>query len=191
MACLSSMPLWHLADLRLPDGVGDKRIIRAVSRMIGLPGAASVPKRAIQFGSRSSKLFKCNGSGAIDVAQAAVRTADPVKPKLSRGQRRAKKRDYGSRYPGPKKDVEAAATAAALLAEQARKTTVTIADEAKGIAPAPEAAYCDRGADLSPCGNTQTSGADTAARGVAREDYGCSIPLFEDVFGAQEGNQAA
>ena len=38
MSCLGAMPLWHLADLRLPDGVGDKRIIRTVSRLLGLSG---------------------------------------------------------------------------------------------------------------------------------------------------------
>ena len=64
MELLGSVPLWHLADLRLPDGVGDKRIIRSVCRRIGLLEAAGLPKRAIQFGSRSSKCFKCNSDGS-------------------------------------------------------------------------------------------------------------------------------
>ena len=108
MALLSSLPLWHLADLRLPDGVGDKRIIREVSRRIGLSGAAGLPKRAIQFGSRSSKCFKCNsdGNAHVDTATLSDQTAGriPKKQRPSYAQRRGAKKNRGSQYPGRKAD---------------------------------------------------------------------------------------
>lgn len=108
MALLSSLPLWHLADLRLPDGVGDKRIIREVSRRIGLSGAAGLPKRAIQFGSRSSKCFKCNsdGNAHVDSATLSDQTAGrvPKKQRPSYAQRRGAKKNRGSQYPGRKAD---------------------------------------------------------------------------------------
>jgi asparagine synthetase B (glutamine-hydrolysing) len=108
MALLESLPLWHLADLRLPDGVGDKRIIRGVSRRLGLPGAAGLPKRAIQFGSRSSKCFKCNSNGNahVDSATLSDQTAGrkPKKQRPSYAQRRASKKNRGTQYPGRKAD---------------------------------------------------------------------------------------
>ena len=112
MGLLASLPLWHLADLRLPDGVGDKRIIRGVSRRIGLPDAAALPKRAIQFGSRSSKCFKCNsdGNAHVDTATLSDQTAGRT-PKKQRDetqkakkQRHASKKNRGSQYPGRKAD---------------------------------------------------------------------------------------
>lgn len=52
---LLDMPLWDIVDLRLPIGNGDKRVLREVAMRLGLPGAASLPKRAIQFGSRIAR----------------------------------------------------------------------------------------------------------------------------------------
>ena len=52
MAAVLAAPLPHVADLRLPPGAGDKRLLRACLRRLGLPRAAARPKRAIQFGSR-------------------------------------------------------------------------------------------------------------------------------------------
>ena len=109
MQLLSSLPLWHLADLRLPDGVGDKRIIRGVSRRIGLSGAAGLPKRAIQFGSRSSKCFKCNSDGNAHVSSATLSdmTAGrkPKKQRPSYAQRRSSKKNRGTQYPGRKAEL--------------------------------------------------------------------------------------
>ncbi|PWA72801.1 asparagine synthase family protein [Artemisia annua] len=52
---LLDIPLWEIADLRQPSGVGDKKILREVARMLNLPEAAVLPKRAIQFGSRIAR----------------------------------------------------------------------------------------------------------------------------------------
>jgi hypothetical protein len=69
MDLVRRLPLWEVADLRAPDGVGDKRILRHLARhLLGLSlAAAALPKRAIQFGSRSSKFFKCNSDGAAHI----------------------------------------------------------------------------------------------------------------------------
>ncbi|XP_076888685.1 uncharacterized protein LOC143539175 [Bidens hawaiensis] len=45
---LLDIPLWEIADLRQPSGVGDKKILREVARMLHLQEAAVLPKRAIQ-----------------------------------------------------------------------------------------------------------------------------------------------
>lgn len=52
---LLEIPLWEIADLRQPSGVGDKKILREVARMLHLNTAAVLPKRAIQFGSRIAR----------------------------------------------------------------------------------------------------------------------------------------
>ncbi|CAI9096453.1 OLC1v1032607C1 [Oldenlandia corymbosa var. corymbosa] len=52
---LLDMPLWELADLSQPSGIGDKKILREVARLLGISGAAGLPKRAIQFGSRIAR----------------------------------------------------------------------------------------------------------------------------------------
>ncbi|KAJ6844800.1 asparagine synthetase domain-containing protein 1-like isoform X1 [Iris pallida] len=52
---LLDIPLWEIAELDEPSGKGDKKILREVARLLGLKGAASMPKRAIQFGSRVAR----------------------------------------------------------------------------------------------------------------------------------------
>lgn len=52
---LLDIPLWDIADLNQPSGVGDKKILREVARLLGLEEAAILPKRAIQFGSRIAR----------------------------------------------------------------------------------------------------------------------------------------
>ncbi|KAK1413723.1 hypothetical protein QVD17_35501 [Tagetes erecta] len=52
---LLDIPLWEIADLRQPSGVGDKKILREVAKMLHLQEAAGLPKRAIQFGSRIAR----------------------------------------------------------------------------------------------------------------------------------------
>lgn len=49
---LLNLPLWDIADLRQPLGQGDKKVLREIALVLGLKTAASLPKRAIQFGSR-------------------------------------------------------------------------------------------------------------------------------------------
>ncbi|XP_078436078.1 asparagine synthase family protein [Wolffia australiana] len=52
---LLEIPLRDIADLNLPAGLGDKKILRDLARLLGLEGAAILPKRAIQFGSRIAR----------------------------------------------------------------------------------------------------------------------------------------
>ncbi|KAJ8570023.1 hypothetical protein K7X08_006600 [Anisodus acutangulus] len=52
---LLDIPLWEIADLDQPIGIGDKKILREVAHLLGLSEAASLPKRAIQFGSRIAR----------------------------------------------------------------------------------------------------------------------------------------
>lgn len=44
------------ADLSLPRGVGEKKLLREVAALLRCHTAATQPKRAIQFGSRMAKL---------------------------------------------------------------------------------------------------------------------------------------
>jgi asparagine synthetase B (glutamine-hydrolysing) len=48
VAALLGLPLWEIVDLQQPIGFGDKKILRQVAISLGLTGAASLPKRAIQ-----------------------------------------------------------------------------------------------------------------------------------------------
>ncbi|GAV61443.1 Asn_synthase domain-containing protein/GATase_7 domain-containing protein [Cephalotus follicularis] len=52
---LLDIPLWEVADLDQPSGIGDKKILREVAHLLGLHEAATLPKRAIQFGSRIAR----------------------------------------------------------------------------------------------------------------------------------------
>ncbi|RID60186.1 hypothetical protein BRARA_F03364 [Brassica rapa] len=52
---LLDIPLWEIADLEQPSGIGDKKILRQVAKMLGLHEVAKMPKRAIQFGSRIAR----------------------------------------------------------------------------------------------------------------------------------------
>ncbi|XP_038705543.1 asparagine synthetase domain-containing protein C4F6.11c isoform X2 [Tripterygium wilfordii] len=52
---LLDIPLWEIANLDQPSGIGDKKILREVARLLGLHEASVLPKRAIQFGSRIAR----------------------------------------------------------------------------------------------------------------------------------------
>ncbi|KAK9090903.1 hypothetical protein Sjap_024080 [Stephania japonica] len=52
---LLEIPLWEVADLDQTCGIGDKKILREVARLLQLEDVASLPKRAIQFGSRIAR----------------------------------------------------------------------------------------------------------------------------------------
>ena len=53
-----TVPLLTLADLRLPQGVGDKKCLRTLARHMGLFSTARRTKRAIQFGTRVSRFHR-------------------------------------------------------------------------------------------------------------------------------------
>ncbi|XP_050373111.1 uncharacterized protein LOC126790804 [Argentina anserina] len=52
---LLGIPLWEVANLDQPSGIGDKKILREVAKLLGLHEAATLPKRAIQFGTRIAR----------------------------------------------------------------------------------------------------------------------------------------
>lgn len=83
-AALLGTPLPLLADLALPPGAGDKRLLRAILRALGLPRAAGRPKRAIQFGSRLGRASNVRDWGSNRAANAAgaggVRLRDAGRP---------------------------------------------------------------------------------------------------------------
>lgn len=56
IAYLSSLPIWEKCDLTLPEGEGEKRLLRLAAEIAGLTITASRVKRAMQFGSRSAKV---------------------------------------------------------------------------------------------------------------------------------------
>ncbi|KAJ9091815.1 hypothetical protein QFC20_007546 [Naganishia adeliensis] len=53
---LAGLPINAKCDLRYPEGVGDKSLIRIAAHKAGLVGAASKKKRAMQFGTRSARM---------------------------------------------------------------------------------------------------------------------------------------
>ncbi|KAN0007019.1 hypothetical protein ACTFIU_005213 [Dictyostelium citrinum] len=57
---LNGIELPYICDLSLPQGTGDKRILREVGRKLGLTESTKLIKKAIQFGSRSSKQLNKN-----------------------------------------------------------------------------------------------------------------------------------
>ena len=51
-ALVRALPLPFVADPRLPHGVGDKMLLRAAARLLGLRAASVRVKRAMHFGTR-------------------------------------------------------------------------------------------------------------------------------------------
>uniref|UniRef100_A0A7C9EVS6 Asparagine synthase (Glutamine-hydrolyzing) n=1 Tax=Opuntia streptacantha TaxID=393608 RepID=A0A7C9EVS6_OPUST len=68
---LLDFPLWEIANLSRPSGIGDKKILREVARLLGLHEAAGQPKRAIQFGSRIAQESNCRNFGSNRAANQA------------------------------------------------------------------------------------------------------------------------
>eukprot|EP00899_Mesostigma_viride_P019034 jgi/Mesvir1/27131/Mv25132-RA.2 len=61
MSAFLDLPLWVIADPRLPPGHGEKRIIRQIAKRLGLSNAATLPKRAIQVRACVSACTACCG----------------------------------------------------------------------------------------------------------------------------------
>ncbi|KAJ9113971.1 hypothetical protein QFC19_000167 [Naganishia cerealis] len=53
---IAQLPIDAKCDFRYEEGVGDKSLIRIAAHQIGLVGAASKKKRAMQFGTRSARM---------------------------------------------------------------------------------------------------------------------------------------
>ncbi len=57
MDFITTIPAYLKMDPTMDvNGVGDKRLLREAARSLGLVGAASRRKRAMQFGSRSARM---------------------------------------------------------------------------------------------------------------------------------------
>ena len=68
MAYLASLPVQAKAYFEL-DELGDKYLLRCLATHLGLTYPAQLPKRAIQFGTRSAKMDAA-GAHAKGTAQA-------------------------------------------------------------------------------------------------------------------------
>ena len=67
---IHSVPAELLCDLSLPKGTGDKQVLRAIARdHLDIPQAATIPKRAIQFGSRIAKFLPKKGKSQLEHAR--------------------------------------------------------------------------------------------------------------------------
>eukprot|EP00794_Sanderia_malayensis_P007908 gene7908-8762_t len=64
VAFLQNVPVWIKCDPRLERGHGEKRLLRRMATRLGLTGSVSLPKRAIQFGSRIAKLENTKEKGS-------------------------------------------------------------------------------------------------------------------------------
>jgi asparagine synthetase B (glutamine-hydrolysing) len=64
VAYLEALPVQSKCNLNLPQGLGDKLILRKVARMIGIHECSALVKRAIQFGSRIAKVSDKNRFGS-------------------------------------------------------------------------------------------------------------------------------
>jgi asparagine synthetase B (glutamine-hydrolysing) len=64
---LQTLSLSDICDMSLPPGTGDKRLLRLVATHLGLNTAAALVKRAVQFGSRLTKMVpKGKGTDKLD-----------------------------------------------------------------------------------------------------------------------------
>ncbi|PON64653.1 Asparagine synthase family amidotransferase [Trema orientale] len=79
---LLDIPLWEVTDLDQPSGAGDKKVLREVAQLLGLYEAASLPKRAIQFGSRIARESNRKNFGSNRAANQASAGSVVIHTKL-------------------------------------------------------------------------------------------------------------
>ena len=74
---LAKLPIDRKCDMAEAPGVGDKRLLREVARIIGVHSCSTLVKRAIQFGSRIAKVSDRSRFGSCRQASgtAAIRNA--------------------------------------------------------------------------------------------------------------------
>mmetsp|Transcript_9718 Transcript_9718/g.12626 ORF Transcript_9718/g.12626 Transcript_9718/m.12626 type:complete len:117 (-) Transcript_9718:863-1213(-) len=58
------IPMEHIVNYAEARSVGDKRILRIISHMLGMTRAAAYEKRAIQFGTKLAKLSNRRSFGS-------------------------------------------------------------------------------------------------------------------------------
>uniref|UniRef100_T1JEG1 Glutamine amidotransferase type-2 domain-containing protein n=1 Tax=Strigamia maritima TaxID=126957 RepID=T1JEG1_STRMM len=61
---LNGLPIWFKANLNLPRGSGEKLLLRCASRVLGFDRVSSFAKKAIQFGTRISKIEERKQKGS-------------------------------------------------------------------------------------------------------------------------------
>lgn len=64
VAYLSALPIWIKCNPSFGEGCGDKMLLRQAAQQIGLDVTATRVKRAMQFGTRSSKMSVSKGPKA-------------------------------------------------------------------------------------------------------------------------------
>ena len=71
LVCVTALTCTQV-DLRLPRGVGEKKLLRDVATTLGCHVGAAAPKRAIQFGSRVAKVTGSAGEQGSDVCSRLI-----------------------------------------------------------------------------------------------------------------------
>lgn len=56
MQYVTALPVWIKCDLRAKEGLGDKSLLRAAARTLGMSEVALLKKRAMQFGTRAARM---------------------------------------------------------------------------------------------------------------------------------------
>ncbi|KAL7593288.1 hypothetical protein Lser_V15G35447 [Lactuca serriola] len=78
---LLDIPLWEIADLGQPIGVGDKKILREVARMLHLNTAVVLPKKSYSvFGSRIARESNRKNYGSNRAANQASAGSASIQP---------------------------------------------------------------------------------------------------------------
>ena len=79
-AHVAHVALWRVADLRLPAGTGDKRLLRTLAAQLGLAHAAPLAKHAIQFGTRVARVLTDGQACSRREARSCGATKFPAPP---------------------------------------------------------------------------------------------------------------